>query len=284
MAAVAIAQDHEAAPGIGQQDDAPSSTNDATRNEGGFIVLRGKPVHFRRGLPVLDEAALKYSAQYTRECVFGPFILHGIGLAQAYAVHQAGDTALYDAQIALLRSVNAGWMFICVVVFGLLTIVLNCFPMHYKHKVVHSADDRAALRVKFLSNLSGPNQQIYKQLSSQPNGKPTAEEAARGYIVIENEGAIGAFNRANRSMHNFVENNVASGARILCCAFVYPFPTFVTTCFYFVGRVMHQVGYSGAVGFNSTVRLVGFALFTELLGEVPQLGMCLYGGIMALRG
>ena len=283
MAAVAIAHDDEA-PGIVQQDDAPSSTNDATRNDGGFIMLRDKPVRFRRGLPVLDEDALKYRTSYDKVSCFFVVGFHGIGLAQAYAVHQAGDTALYDAQIALLRSINAGWMYVCIVVFGLLTMVLNYFPMHYKHKVVHSADDQAALKIKFLSNLSGPNQQIYKMLSSEPNGKPTEEERKRGYVVVENEGAIGAFNRANRSMHNFVENNVATGARILCCAFVFPFPTFVTTCFYFVGRVMHQIGYSDPVGFNSTVRLVGFILFTELLGEVPQLGMCLYGGIMALRG
>ena len=280
----------------------------------GFIFLRGKPVRFKKGLPVLDEECLRYTRSYNRTSAVAPFIMHGIGLAMAFAVYKLGDTALYDKQIALLKETNCGWLYLCVVVYSVLVMALNQYPMMHKHKIVHSADDRAAMAIKLLANLSGPNQQIYKQLSCQPNGKPTAEEAARGYIVVENEGPIGAFNRANRSMHNFIEYNPATAARIMCCAFLFPLPTFVTSVLLACGRVMHQarrifaellfssntqhishqmmlmlasaisrqVGYADPVGFWSSTRLVGFLVFYTLLAEIPQLGFLLFGALKAL--
>ena len=69
----------------------------------------------------------------------------------------------------------------------MLVIFLNYYPMTWKHQIVHSASDADALKVFALANLSGVTQQVYKQLSAQESGVATDEEAARGYIVVENE-------------------------------------------------------------------------------------------------
>jgi len=58
-----------------EEDSAPSD---------GFIFLRGKPVRFKKGLPVLDEECLRYTRSYNRTSAVAPFIMHGIGLAMAF--------------------------------------------------------------------------------------------------------------------------------------------------------------------------------------------------------
>ena len=108
--------------------------------------------------------------------------------------------------------------------------------------------------------------------------------------AVPRQGLIGEFNRTNRSMQHFAENNVATGARLMCSAFAFPFPTFVTFLLFATGRIMHQVGYAsgpgggggGVGGYSSLVRVTGMILFNMLLGELPQIGFVLYAGLAAL--
>jgi len=65
-----------------------------------------------------------------------------------------------------------------------------------------------------------------------------------GKIVLETKGDVGAYNRANRSMHHFSEN---VPGMLLCfplAAYVFPFPSTVLMSVYAIGRVMHQTGYT----------------------------------------
>lgn len=57
------------------------------------------------------------------------------------------------------------------------------------------------------------------------------------------EGDVGAYNRANRSLHHFVENASALVAGFALSSFVFPLPTFVLVSVYSLGRVLHQNGY-----------------------------------------
>ena len=83
---------------------------------------------------------------------------------------------------------------------------------------------------------------------------------------------------------------MATGARLICSAFAFPFPTFVTFLLFATGRIMHQVGYAsgpgggggGVGGYSSLVRVTGMILFNMLLGELPQIGFVLYAGLAAL--
>ena len=248
------------------------------------ITLRGRLVQFRRGIPGLDAEALKYGETHAKQGGYGIlFFFPLVGLGVAHAVYRLGATALYDNQFALLKSCNCGWLYIIVALFNVLTSWLSTYPIYLKNKIFHSPGDMPALDIFELSNLRGPTQQVYKVLSSSANGLPTAEERTRGFVVPESEGLIGQYNRANRSMQHFAENSVGAGARLMCSAFAFPFPTLVTFGFFVCGRVMHQVGYADAKkGYTSLVRVVGMILFTMLLGELPQNGFVLYAGLKAL--
>jgi hypothetical protein len=78
-----------------------------------------------------------------------------------------------------------------VFILNMLVMFLNYYPMTWKHQIVHSAADEDVMKDPkmghYLINLSGVTQQVYRQLSAQENGIATDEEAARGYIVVENE-------------------------------------------------------------------------------------------------
>lgn len=61
-------------------------------------------------------------------------------------------------------------------------------------------------------------------------------------IIFEAEGDIGAYNRANRSIHHMVENFGGFVAGMFMAGSVFPFPIFVLSCIFSVGRIAHQVG------------------------------------------
>jgi uncharacterized membrane protein YecN with MAPEG domain len=63
-------------------------------------------------------------------------------------------------------------------------------------------------------------------------------------VVLNDEGDIGKYNRANRSLNHFVENSIPFILSILLGGYVYALPTFVLTIIFFIGRVIHQYGYA----------------------------------------
>ena len=91
------------------------------------------------------------------------------------------------------------------------------------------------------------------------------------------EGAAGQYNRANRSLHHFVEN--APGV-LLCLplsGFVYPAATFVFALLFALGRVLHQVGYA-LKGYGGHGIGFGIALLATLHFE----GLVLVAGLRAM--
>mmetsp|Transcript_3807 Transcript_3807/g.10256 ORF Transcript_3807/g.10256 Transcript_3807/m.10256 type:complete len:134 (+) Transcript_3807:2-403(+) len=64
------------------------------------------------------------------------------------------------------------------------------------------------------------------------------------YVVMEEEGGIGEYNRANRSMNHFVENAAGVMLAVLLAGFVFPTPTAVLVVLFSIGRVLHQTGYA----------------------------------------
>jgi hypothetical protein len=61
-------------------------------------------------------------------------------------------------------------------------------------------------------------------------------------VALVDEGDIGAYNRANRSVHHMVENFGALIAGVYMAGIVMPFPTFVAILIYAAARIAHQIG------------------------------------------
>ena len=99
--------------------------------------------------------------------------------------------------------------------------------------------------------------------------KLATDLAGKGSAIVMNEdGDMGMYNRANRSLHHFLENGYPLVAMLPASAFLYPFPSFVCMALCLVGRVAHQIGYSGGYGGHG----LGFVL--------DRLGLFTVNGLM----
>jgi hypothetical protein len=94
-------------------------------------------------------------------------------------------------------------------------------------------------------------------------------------VVLEDQGAAGMYNRANRSLHHFIEN---LPGLLLCypaAAFCFPLPAMVLAVVFCVGRVMHQVGYTKGYGSH------GLGFVVSLLATVAVEGLVI---VASLKG
>jgi len=179
------------------------------------------------GLPEVDPNGF-----YKFLPVFGVFLIvpRLIGYGIAFAIYKYGKTAFYDKNIAKLGE-DTSYLYIAAVLVGFLSTWLNNYPMMYKTMVMRQGS----------GNLRA-NMMIFKEAG----GKADAP-----YVVLETEGPVGAYNRANRSLTHFTEN---SGSMVMCtllAGYVFPFPTMVLTAVFVVGRILHQVGYSSPKGYGA---------------------------------
>lgn len=183
-----------------------------------------------KGMPDIDESGFWNMVPMFSLLLFIPRF---IGLGVAVAIFKMGSTSFYETNIERLDRTQQGWVFLSAVVFSFMCAWVNNYPMLYKNMVMrmNSGNLRA-------------NMMIYKAADSQ------------GYTVLETEGAIGSYNRANRSLTHFTENALPQVLCMLLAGQVFPFPTFVLTVVFAVGRILHQMGYSKGYGGHA----VGFAL------------------------
>ncbi|CAK9115852.1 unnamed protein product [Durusdinium trenchii] len=122
---------------------------------------------------------------------FLPIIFLGLALpraiagAIAVAIWRKWDTQQYEQNIANLVKGEHGYLYAAAALFGLMVHWINQFPMIYKHMLMrmNSGNLRA-------------NMMIYKQLGAK-------EDAP--YVVLETQGPVGCYNRANRSLFHFTE-------------------------------------------------------------------------------
>ncbi|OQS06916.1 hypothetical protein THRCLA_20259 [Thraustotheca clavata] len=196
------------------------------------------------GLPQMteDEKKPKYTSVFTFTII--PF---AIGLAIAFAIYFFGSTTVYNQRIVALTKNDLQWAFAAVVVLGRVVTFVNLYPMVHKSQIVKGSS----------GNLRS-NPFIYKLIG---------KDAPVNAVVFEDEGAVGAYNRANRSLHHMIENYAVVVAGLYLASTVFPFPVFLLTCMFGIGRIMHQVGYSSGYGGHGT----GFAL--TLVAQVTLEGL-----------
>ena len=88
-------------------------------------------------------------------------------------------------------------------------------------------------------------------------------------VILNTDGHIGQYNRAHRTLYHFMEN-VAPVIVALPWTFqIYPFPSFILTCIYCLGRVIYAIGYTAAF----SARTPGFAM--DRISMWSLVGLCL---------
>jgi hypothetical protein len=172
--------------------------------------------------------------------------------AIGYGVFFFSDHSRSEPKIQLIAKYELQYLYIAPIIFSLLVRHLNFYPLIYKSRVfnINSKNLRA-------------NLYVYRAL------KGDGEKGYQGTaVVLDEEGHVGEYNRANRSLTHFTENNGAFLASFLLAGFVFPFETLVATAIFAFGRFIHQVGYT--IGFGSHGPGFGLSLFSSLLVE----GLC----------
>lgn len=158
----------------------------------------------------------------------------------------AASLILANADPSKIRDAPA-WACASGFVFTRLVSWLNSYPLLYKSQVMRTTS--ANLRA---------NPLVYEQIG---------EGASSGRVVLVESGDCGRYNRANRSLHHFVETSAPVVAAIALVSQVVPFTGFVLTCVFAAGRVLHQIGYSTQTGYGK--HALGFVLAsvsTEIMG------------------
>ena len=107
--------------------------------------------------------------------------------------------------------------------------------------------------------------------------KMAAENSSESAIVLEDKGDVGKYNRANRTLHHFLENSIPFVMQLIINSMVYPIHTFIFGACYLLGRVVYTMGYSGDKGFDG--RMPGYLL--QLLSGVVMVGFTV---IIAFKG
>ena len=128
------------------------------------------------------------------------------------------------------------WAFFSAFIISRLVVYLNFAPLNFKSKILSQKAGNLRANPIFYKNLA-------------PGGNDS-------YVGMVEDGDVGSYNRANRSLHHFVENASALVAGFALSAFVFPIATFILVLIYAIGRIIHQYGYSYGYGNHG----IGFVL------------------------
>mmetsp|Transcript_22979 Transcript_22979/g.48860 ORF Transcript_22979/g.48860 Transcript_22979/m.48860 type:complete len:218 (+) Transcript_22979:88-741(+) len=202
-----------------------------------------------RGIPTKsDYPPLPVSVLY---CLFN-FILGAIGVGIALAIYSFGADSKYDAKISLLAGYDLGWAYLALVVIKLGVLVIN----------INLGVNRKIAKVNV------PDQQVYSVY--------TGSSAPLGYVLMEKEGDLGRFNRAQRALQNLFEQLPMFIAYCAAAGFVFPFPSFVLTCYFMVMRAVSAVGYTSRPGGRMAGNMLGG------IGMETLQGLVLVAGVKAI--
>ena len=146
-----------------------------------------------------------------------------IGGAVACFIYTCGDTEFYDTQIDILATYRLGWLYLGVGAFSVMVAFLNFYPAMV-HKVSACTLIQALLWLEqsdisidegtkhidaFICGFAAQTAFV----SSTPANvranslifKVDGGTGSEPWVIMEEEGVIGKYNRANRSLHHFNE-------------------------------------------------------------------------------
>jgi len=149
-------------------------------------------------------------------------------------------------KIATLASDDLHWVYLSIVLLGRMIAYINFFPAGFK------------------SHLKG-------NVRSNPFFYETVgDDVTTTTVALKETGALGMYNRSNRSIHHMVENFGAFLVSIVPVGYVYPKPVFVLVSLFCMGRIMHQAGYSRGYGKHA----IGF-LLSNVIATTTMEGLAL---------
>merc|ERR1712216_227042 len=170
-----------------------------------------------------------------------------LGVAIAVAIFHLGDHAKYVKNMAALGE-DYQYGYLAADILGFVVHFVNFYPMVHKGAIMTSGS---------------------KNLRSNPFIlKAIGTNAAPNYVIFDEEGDVGKYNRANRSLHHMVENFGVVVAGLFMCSKVFPLPTLVLVLIWGLGRMLHQVGYTLGYGTHAP----GFLL--TMIATMTIKGLC----------
>jgi len=169
-----------------------------------------------------------------------------VGFAIAWFAAYAREAKITkaDAQILLIKQFDLGWLYLGVFVLRTLQLPLSV----------------ALGQARKDSKIALPDQHVYKVMG--------AEGSKLGYVLMETEGALGDFNRAQRALMNYHENFPTIVLQYLVASFVFPFESFICISLWAVSRCMGAAGYKGSVKGRMNGMLPGIVSMFVLQGMI----------------
>jgi len=215
-------------------------------------------IHMSKGLPYMSANA-KEKAWFQSLNMVG-FLLtvpRLIGLGFALLIYYPMKET-YDARMGVLKGVTVdmgtGYLYVALALFSFLTSFLNFFPMIFKSQVMPG--NAGNLRSNMI---------IYKV--NVPDG--AAEFPA---VVLEEEGDVGKYNRANRALHHFSENGLAVALNIFAGGAVFGLPVMCLTAVYVIARIWYQIAYAvGGYGMGCCKHGVPFTIHGAILPPIFEM-------------
>lgn len=169
----------------------------------------------------------------------------GIGLLIAFLIY-AVNRDVYNAKFEQIAYAGYAYAYLSAYIFARMVHWLNMYPLFHKSAVMRG--DSGNLRANML---------IYRQIG---------EGAHPGAIVLAEDGELGAYNRANRSLTHFVENSTGVALAVVLCSYPFALPTFISLCVFALGRIVHQIGYTNGYGSHAIGFLLSFLSLETLNG------------------
>mmetsp|Transcript_26201 Transcript_26201/g.38745 ORF Transcript_26201/g.38745 Transcript_26201/m.38745 type:complete len:208 (-) Transcript_26201:559-1182(-) len=161
-----------------------------------------------------------------------------IGTALAATINYLDGRQTKFTKIDQLARDDLHWLYISLVVLGRCISYINFYPASFK------------------KNLKG-------NIRSNPFFYQTEKGGER--VVFQEEGTLGKYNRANRSIHHMIENSGAFFAAIAPVGYIFPKPVFGLVLLFGIGRILHQSGYTTGYGGHA----LGF-IFSTLSGATME--------------
>ena len=183
--------------------------------------------------------------------LYSVFTLVFMAIGQGLAYPMYSTDPRFETKIGLLAIHGLGWIYI-----GL--VILHRGSTYGIGSVLGSARKAAKVNV--------PDQHVYS-VYTKP-GQPKL-----GYVLMEKEGAIGRFNRAQRALQNYLESAPFVLAFFLLSGFVCPFPAFCLACFYAAARIVSAIGYTHSPNGRMAGNMLGMLTMTVMEALVLVAGV-----------
>mmetsp|Transcript_34832 Transcript_34832/g.68323 ORF Transcript_34832/g.68323 Transcript_34832/m.68323 type:complete len:213 (-) Transcript_34832:46-684(-) len=172
-----------------------------------------------------------------------------VGQAFAHGVYTFAGTSAFDAKLTTLAAQGLGWMYLGMGAFKACSMGVAVILGTWRNE----------------SKVGNPNQHVYKTFGSSDSTP---------YVLMEEEGVIGKFNRAQRAHMVMVEGLPLLLANFLLAAFVFPLPAFLCAVVFSVTKVQSAAGYVKDTDSRMSIGNIFAGAFIE--------GLTLYAGWRAL--